>query len=87
MTCKECKDCLHYEVCPLGAAVNGSTGACLAFKNKADLVEVVRCHKCKLSSTAFNPFEEKLVVFCAIARGPVPADHFCGFGERREASG
>lgn len=36
-----CKDCLYYEVCPLGLAVNGETGTCLKFKNKADFVEVV----------------------------------------------
>ena len=35
-----CKDCLYYEVCPLGLSVNGVTGTCLKFKNKADVVEV-----------------------------------------------
>ena len=42
-----CKDCLYYEVCPLGLAIKGSTGTCLKFKNKADFVEVVRCKDCK----------------------------------------
>ena len=35
-----CKDCLYYQVCPLGLAVKGSTGPCLKFKNKADFAEV-----------------------------------------------
>lgn len=35
-----CKDCLYYEVCPLGLAIKGSTGTCLKFKNKADYAEV-----------------------------------------------
>ena len=42
----ECKECLYYEVCPLGLAIKGSTGACLKFKNKADVEEVVRCPEC-----------------------------------------
>lgn len=42
-----CKDCVHYEVCPLGLVANGSTGTCLKFKNKADFVEVVRCKDCE----------------------------------------
>lgn len=36
----ECKECLYYEVCPLGLAIKGSTGTCLKFKNKADFIEV-----------------------------------------------
>ena len=36
-----CKDCLYYEVCPLGLAIKGSTGTCLKFKNKSDYAEVV----------------------------------------------
>jgi hypothetical protein len=35
-----CKDCLYYEVCPLGLAIKGSTGTCLKFKNKSDYAEV-----------------------------------------------
>ena len=35
-----CKNCLYYEVCPLGLAANGAIGTCLKFKNKADVVEV-----------------------------------------------
>ena len=41
-----CKDCLYYEVCPLGLAIQGKTGTCLKFKNKADFVEVCRCRDC-----------------------------------------
>lgn len=34
-----CKDCLYYDVCPLGLAIKGKTVTCLKFKNKADFVE------------------------------------------------
>ncbi len=37
---KHCKDCVYYEVCPLGLMIKGKTGTCLKFKNKADYVEV-----------------------------------------------
>lgn len=47
-----CKDCLYYEVCPLGLAIKGKTGTCLKFKNKADFVEVVRCKDCKFRYTS-----------------------------------
>jgi hypothetical protein len=35
-----CKDCLYYEVCPLGLVANGSTGTCLKFKDNADFVQI-----------------------------------------------
>ena len=38
MTCKSCKECIHNGVCVL-CQLNET---CLAFKNKADVVEVVR---------------------------------------------
>ena len=33
-----CKDCLHFDVCLLGARVNGATGACPNYKDKSDWV-------------------------------------------------
>ena len=35
-----CKDCFHYEVCLLGACVNGKTGTCLKFIDKSRVVEL-----------------------------------------------
>ena len=35
-----CKDCIYYEVCPLGLEIKGETGTCLKFKDKSRFVEV-----------------------------------------------
>ena len=50
----------------------------------AEYVEVVRCKDCQFSTTAYNPFEDKLAGFCIITRSPVNLDHFCGYGDRKE---
>lgn len=73
-----CNDCLYYDVCPLGLAIQGKTGVCLKFKNKSDFVEVVRCKKCKRYSTEFQ--------MCLRSSGITNAkpDDFCSYGERRE---
>ena len=71
-----CKDCLYYEVCPLGLAIKGKTGTCLKFKNKADFVEVpCRCANCK-----------NLVVYdnyCMYFGCKRDDDDFCSYGERK----
>ena len=35
-----CKDCLHFDVCLLGAPVYGLTGTCLNFNNKSTRVHL-----------------------------------------------
>lgn len=35
-----CKDCIHYDVCLLGACINGGTGTCLNFKDKSRFIEL-----------------------------------------------
>ena len=35
-----CKDCLHFDVCLLGARVNGAAGACPNFKDKSEWVHL-----------------------------------------------
>ena len=35
-----CKDCLHFDVCLLGARVNGAAGACPNFNNKSEWVHL-----------------------------------------------
>jgi hypothetical protein len=50
-----CKDCIHQTFCGtftrpmMPDIVNASERLCVDFKNKADLVEVVRCKDCKHS--------------------------------------
>ena len=77
-----CKECLYYEVCPLGLAVKGKTGTCLKFKNKADFVEVVRCKDCKY-------WETKNGGYCrasnALAMVNNENNDFCSYGKRRDA--
>ena len=71
-----CKDCLYYEVCPLGLAIKGKTGICLKFKNKADYVEVVRCGKCKHSN------DDGTICRYSVGRTVEP-EHYCSYGEKR----
>ena len=89
-----CKDCLYYDVCPLGLAVKGKTGTCLKFKNKADVVEVVRCKGCK----HFAEYTEQHKATVEKADGDcflrmvhcedrqfwgVQYDDFCSYGKRK----
>ena len=73
-----CKDCIHYDVCPLGLAIQGKTGTCLKFKNKADFVEVVRCKDCKhlMFSDMYGECNKRFEI--------VRPDDFCSYGERKE---
>lgn len=78
-----CKECLYYEVCPLGLAVKGKTGTCLKFKNKADFVELVRCKGCK-----FVHINSSSGLYHCKRRGhyseEVKRDDFCSYGERSD---
>ena len=87
-----CKDCLYYEVCPLGLAIKGSTGTCLKFKNKADFVEVVRCGGCKYwESKVFDPIIEHHIGECHCSHWEndyfwyeTCETDFCSYGERSD---
>ena len=72
-----CKECLYYEVCPLGLAIKGKTGTCLKFKNKADFVEVVRCKDCGMKGAAF----------CMAGDVPLTKEtknNFCSYGVKND---
>lgn len=65
-----CKDCAHYEVCLLGACVDGKTGVCMNFKNKADFIEVVRCKDCEHAIELDKHCEiNRLYRHCELLRG------------------
>ena len=70
----KCKDCVHYQMChsiDLDAP-------CVAFKNKADFVEVVRCKDCMHRSTDdFRSF------YCRKDEVGCKDDGFCSDGERK----
>lgn len=75
---KTCGDCIHADICE---HIHGLTlfhrkniAYCLSFKDKADLVEVVRCKDCWKSGEGLCSYQLK----------NVPGKDFCGDGERRD---
>lgn len=44
-----CKDCIHYVMCLLGACINGAAGACPNFKDKSIVIEL----PCKVGDTVY----------------------------------
>ena len=88
-----CKDCIHCDLCKdmhifgitdLPYDCNGAI--CDHFKNKADVVEVVRCKDCK--RCYINSFGKEANVGICNQRGvigtTVQLDDFCNYGERKE---
>ena len=75
-----CKDCVYFEVCPLGLAIKGKTGICLKFKNKADFVKVVRCKDCRFNKLTDFTGERACIKQCAYKK----PDDFCSYGERSD---
>ena len=45
-----CKDCLHYDVCLLGACINGAAGTCPNFKYKSEWVHL----PCKVGDLVYQ---------------------------------
>lgn len=81
-----CQDCFHYKVCnSFGFVLDPLRGGviCCDFKNKADVVEVVRCKDCKhfmtdtfkrtMCNRTFTMFE-------------MNENDFCSYGERKGAN-
>ena len=92
----KCRDCLHYEACCafckiINAARNVEQG-CEHFKDRADVVEVVRCKDCKYYDYG-KRFPD--IKFCCrlkdkdgeVARYNYSDDDFCSYGERRADDG
>ena len=54
----------------------------------SDLVNVVRCKDCQYSGKSYDPFEQREVTYCDVGlmRYAVRPDHFCGYGDRKDAS-
>ena len=44
-----CKNCVHYDVCLLGACIKGITGTCLNFKDKSRFIEL----PCRVGDTVY----------------------------------
>jgi hypothetical protein len=84
---KTCANCVHVDVCEnrfswLDQEDNTKHIICRHFKDKADVVEVVRCKNCKKRGQRD----------CIVNRKMAFTDHttltgaydFCSYGERRE---
>lgn len=85
-----CKDCVHYCLCKDTLADENwgkdappkikdmySPKGCENFKNKADVVEVVRCRDCVYCNEHHN------VCHYGVGKDVKP-DHYCSYGERKE---
>lgn len=72
-----CKDCIHYDICTFHLTADEYKD-CVHFKNKADVVEVVRCKDCTwyIGRRCGNPFGLK-------SDHIIPSE-FCSNGERKE---
>lgn len=73
-----CKDCVHYAVC---VARTHENTLCDHFKNKADVVPVVRCKDCK-HYKKINYDDVKPNTCEITTRRQHPYD-FCSYGERK----
>ena len=73
-----CKDCLHYDICTFHITGNENERCC-HFKNKADVVEVVRCKDCKYS---FD--NDSVLCWCDFWCNYTALSDFCMHGERKE---
>lgn len=82
-----CKDCIHYWICTFNLTGN-EWSKCFHFKNKADVVEVVRCKECKhceLRYPAKAIGEEAMEgYYCYPNQRYVKSTDFCNYGERSE---
>ena len=87
-----CKDCIHEKACTemlkaqgyeVSADYKGNADRCDTFKNKADVVEVVRCKDCKhWSGITFGNICRRWTGL-NVKNCTNPTD-FCSYGERRE---
>ena len=94
MTTMTCKDCLIYDKCCRDAYDESfregradrfliflaNQMPCKYFKNKADVVEVVRCRNCKYFNNQFNTCK------CLSPKADVEMneDDYCSYGERKD---
>ena len=87
-----CEDCIHYDICifhPYG----DENKKCPHFKNKDDVVEVVRCKDCEYSEMCFPckafGLEAPPVYVCCIShrnREVLPND-YCSCGAKMDGKG
>lgn len=73
-----CGECLHAEICEQMPTLTGfdptNIAYCKAFRNAADVVEVVRCENCKHMDDDG---------WCCVHDTPMDSIDFCSYGERK----
>lgn len=76
-----CENCLHYSACLINSEYVPS--ACAAYKDKTDVVEVVRCRDCINRNTP----DCAMYYDCSVCGGQWSWESdngFCSLGKRRE---
>ena len=82
---KECKDCIHYEVC--GYHVTEETDMTVeecanTFVDRENVVEVCRCKDCEFSRKNLETLD---LFSCNIYRDIRKGSDFCNYGKRKES--
>lgn len=83
---KNCSHCVHVDVCEnrfswLDQEDNTKHIICHHFKDKADVVEVVRCKNCKKHGRRDCMVNRKMA--CGDHETTTKANDFCSYGERK----
>ena len=84
---KTCGDCIHADICEhlpnLPLFHRNNEAHCVTFKDRENLVEVVRCKDCKhyLKPQGFCKHDRHEYQTMAV---PQEENDFCSYGERRE---
>ena len=79
-----CENCIHSCICTPYNTPNDeypNIGDCPHFKDKANLVEVVRCGDCKKGKRLT---ENGIMVFCYKSQSYRTFSDFCSYGEERK---
>ena len=82
-----CKDCVHYERCidwceDFGVQLKGT--GCSFFKNKVDIVEVVKCKDCEFVEPTKIKLNGKDLRICGLYKRPCFDNDFCSRGVLKE---
>lgn len=86
-----CKDCIRQPSCrrayDIGEFQENAEKLCKLFMNCANIVEVVRCGKCKHTLTHTCAITGTKTLVCIYGTKPLAVlpTHFCGYGERRDS--
>lgn len=82
-----CKDCVHYDICIFHHKGNENE-QCLNFKNKVNVVSVVRCANCRHRKKGVFRAVDNLVYWkCKLHNDEILLTDYCSYGERSADNG